>query len=341
MDRKLLSLHAKLSSILEVDLQLARKQQREAISNHESEAAGHNVGTLLDYYQALEDCWTGVRWIREVLSVSRLKTTQCGISVHHLTEWYLNQPETPDDSQYVPGGEISVLQIKSANLFKMDTMRNWNARGRDSAASDSGTLQSRQGLSRTPTTRSDPQEFGMMDMDKDGANLTNLAHVRSRLLADGPHLLNPPVSYISKTYSNSTNSIDSNENEYASNPRNNFPPESNILQVYAAYDTGLAHGTSVRIKVSTATTAREVVDLVIKQLNMAVILKGKDSPIYENEKLGSFCLVAVIGSRERCLRDDFKPLNLQNPWKKGRLFVRMKHDLLAAIEHLSKHTTLI
>jgi hypothetical protein len=26
--------------------------------------------------------------------------------------------------------------------------------------------------------------------------------------------------------------------------------------------------------------------------------------------------------RERCLRDDFRPLHLQNPWKKGRLFVR-------------------
>ena len=83
-------------------------------------------------------------------------------------------------------------------------------------------------------------------------------------------------------------------------------PESNILQVYAAYDTGLAHGTSVRIKVSPSTSAREVVDLVIKQLNMAVILKGKDRPIYENEKLDNFCLVAVIGSRERCLRDDFR-----------------------------------
>ena len=104
---------------------------------------------------------------------------------------------------------------------------------------------------------------------------------------------------------------------------------------------GLAQGTSVRIAVTTSTSAREVVDLVIKQLNMAVILKGKDGPLYENEKLRNFCLVAVIGSRERCLRDDFKPLNLQNPWKKGRLFVRMKHDLLAAIEHISRHTTML
>ena len=114
---------------------------------------------------------------------------------------------------------------------------------------------------------------------------------------------------------------------------------SSIKQPYDF--TGLAQGTSVRISVTTSTSAREVVDLVIKQLNMAIILKGKDGPLYENEKLRNFCLVAVIGNRERCLRDDFKPLNLQNPWKKGRLFVRMKHDLLAAIEHISRHTTML
>ena len=170
------------------------------------------------------------------------------------------------------------------------------------------------------------QEFGMMDLDKDtgggSADLTNLAHMRSRLLADAAGDL--PYSTTNTAYSNSTNSVDSNENEYSTNLSSSTqqyhssnlqqvqrPPETNILQVYAAYDTGLAHGTSVRIKVTTATSAREVVDLVIKQLNMAVILKGKDRPIYENEKLANFCLVAVIGNRERCLRDDFKPLNLQ------------------------------
>jgi hypothetical protein len=49
--------------------------------------------------------------------------------------------------------------------------------------------------------------------------------------------------------------------------------------------------------------------------------------------------VAVIGSRERCLRDDFRPLNLQNPWKSGKLFVRMKNDLLAAFERTSIDAT--
>lgn len=128
---------------------------------------------------------------------------------------------------------------------------------------------------------------------------------------------------------------------------------SSILQIYAAYDTGLASGTSLKLKCTQKTTAREVVNLVVKQLNMAVVLKGKvttsrygftnhltyifsqsfqDGPVYGANQLDDFCLVCLVGTRERCLRDDFKPLDLQNPWKKGKLFVRFKHDLLAAIE---------
>ncbi|XP_066594906.1 uncharacterized protein wake isoform X2 [Prorops nasuta] len=116
------------------------------------------------------------------------------------------------------------------------------------------------------------------------------------------------------------------------------PPQSGILQVFAAYETGLASGTSLKLRVTPRTTAREVVDLVVNQLNMAVRLKEQDGPIYRPDELPNFCLVAVIGARERCLRDDFKPLQLQNPWKKGRLYVRQKQDVLAALEHSSKHT---
>lgn len=113
----------------------------------------------------------------------------------------------------------------------------------------------------------------------------------------------------------------------------NHDAGSSILQIYAAYETGLSAGTSLKLKCCKHTTARELVDLVVKQLNMAVVMKGKDDPkIYGANQLEDFCLVAVIGARERCLRDDFMPLDLQHPWKKGKLFVRFKHDLLAAIE---------
>lgn len=109
--------------------------------------------------------------------------------------------------------------------------------------------------------------------------------------------------------------------------------EFSTIQVYAAYETGLTSGTSLKLHVTTETTSREVVDLVVKQLNMAVLLKGKEGPIYGERDLNEFCLVAIIGARERCLRDDFKPLQLQNPWRKGRLYVRKKMDVLAALEH--------
>ena len=108
--------------------------------------------------------------------------------------------------------------------------------------------------------------------------------------------------------------------------------EPSIIQVYTAYESGLSPGTSVKLKVTSATTVREVVNLVVKQLNMALVLKGRNGPIYRDDELETFCLVAVIGARERCLRDNFRPLLLQNPWRKGRLFVRLKTQVLAAID---------
>ncbi|KAK3092698.1 hypothetical protein FSP39_006121 [Pinctada imbricata] len=125
--------------------------------------------------------------------------------------------------------------------------------------------------------------------------------------------------------------------ENRSSPLNVDSPsgtESGVLQVYAAYDSGLLMGTRVRLHVTSKTTARDIINLVVKQLNRALTLKGKGGPIYSEDKLCDFCLVAVIsGSRERILRDDFKPLKLQNPWKDGKLYVRLKNNLLAAIQH--------
>lgn len=109
--------------------------------------------------------------------------------------------------------------------------------------------------------------------------------------------------------------------------------EPGILRVHAAYETGLDGGASIRLHVTPQTTAREVIDLVVKQLNMTAIIKEKENVVYTQEHLQQFCLVAVIGARERCLRDDFCPLKLQNPWTSGRLYVRLKNDVLAAIQH--------
>ena len=93
----------------------------------------------------------------------------------------------------------------------------------------------------------------------------NLAHVRTRLLQDGGSGVAPPPAPPdqSSSYSSLTNSVDSNDNELqydnllhdappsssSSRYLTSSSPEPNVLQVYAAYDTGLASGTSVRIQV--------------------------------------------------------------------------------------------
>ena len=49
-----------------------------------------------------------------------------------------------------------------------------------------------------------------------------------------------------------------------------------MIQVYAAYPTGLAIGTSVKLHVTVRTTAREVVDLVVQQLNLAAAIRSRN-----------------------------------------------------------------
>uniref|UniRef100_A0A1I7YP53 Fibronectin type-III domain-containing protein n=1 Tax=Steinernema glaseri TaxID=37863 RepID=A0A1I7YP53_9BILA len=100
--------------------------------------------------------------------------------------------------------------------------------------------------------------------------------------------------------------------------------DTTVIRVYAAYNCGLTKGTSVRLQVSPSTTSKEVVELVVEQISK--ITSSADPPI-------EFCLVVVIGARERRLRDDFPPLKLQNPWSKGKLFVRRRQCLLAAIQN--------
>ena len=109
-------------------------------------------------------------------------------------------------------------------------------------------------------------------------------------------------------------------------------PPPGIVRVYAAYETGLQRGACVKLQVTARTRSREVVNLVIQQLNKAAIMKGVMTHLYSEDQLDDFCLVAIIGARERVLRDSYQPLSLQNPWTKGKLYVRLKNNILAALE---------
>lgn len=59
---------------------------------------------------------------------------------------------------------------------------------------------------------------------------------------------------------------------------------------------------------------------------------------YSPEQLKHFGLVLVIDNREKWLQDDFCPLELQNPWLRGKLCVRIKEYSPLALKH-SRATT--
>lgn len=104
------------------------------------------------------------------------------------------------------------------------------------------------------------------------------------------------------------------------------------IQVYVANETGAGNSICLRLHVTTLTTASEIIDLVVNQCNRNVL--QNDGELCYNQLLNSkdFCLFAIFNNRGRCVPDNFRPLQLQNPWKKGRLFVRRTDDILTEIE---------
>lgn len=99
--------------------------------------------------------------------------------------------------------------------------------------------------------------------------------------------------------------------------------------------------------VTPGTSAREMVQLVVQEMNAVsrrVLGSGgggaeqEQCVYYSVEQLKHFGLVLVLDSREKWLQDDFCPLELQNPWLRGKLCVRIKEYSPLALKH-SRATT--
>lgn len=72
--------------------------------------------------------------------------------------------------------------------------------------------------------------------------------------------------------------------------------------------------------------------MVVQQLHKKCQDRDKSARWHDlsEQKIKDLCLVAVIGGQEKCFRDDFKPLQLQNPWRRGKLYLRLRSEALAA-----------
>lgn len=109
-------------------------------------------------------------------------------------------------------------------------------------------------------------------------------------------------------------------------------PKEGVVQIHTAGETSLPPGAAVTLHITPSTRAGEVVKMVVQQLHKKCQDRDKSARWHNlsEQKIKDLCLVAVIGGQEKCFRDDFKPLQLQNPWRRGKLYLRLRSEALAA-----------
>lgn len=278
--------------------------------------------------------WRAVRWIMDVLTFARDKQGSNGVSLKDV--WTNNSspelpsPPSPEHKKIMESGRTSPspsvkLQTKGRRHLRRCSSTSRLQINFSNLLCDTDSI-------NCGSKAHSAERLGDSNFDKD-SNYRN--SLRSSFAGSFKSLSSADVTVdedkLSIYSKDSACSIDEDcpkdsEKSLQDGLQSTPAPSQNsgIIRVYAAYETGLPSGTSVKLHITPQTTAREVVDLVVKQLNMAVILKGRGGPIYGNSQLHSFCLVATAGARERCLGDEFQPMKLQGPWLKGKLFVRRR-----------------
>ncbi|XP_074014652.1 ankyrin repeat and fibronectin type-III domain-containing protein 1-like [Numenius arquata] len=103
-------------------------------------------------------------------------------------------------------------------------------------------------------------------------------------------------------------------------------PGSVTLRVCPQYETGLSKETSVKLHITSQTSAGEVVKLVVLEMNNVSrsVLGSSAAFCYGEEQLEHFGLVFASDESEQWLPDDFLPLSLQTTQPEGQFYVRIK-----------------
>ena len=95
----------------------------------------------------------------------------------------------------------------------------------------------------------------------------------------------------------------------------------------------------VNFKINNNTTANDVIKYTLNAYDVP-FTKSSTNQRDESTNNNLYCLVIVLGCRERVLKDNYCLFNLKDPWIHGRFYIRLVHDALAALKLDKKYTTL-
>eukprot|EP00794_Sanderia_malayensis_P008924 gene8924-9876_t len=110
------------------------------------------------------------------------------------------------------------------------------------------------------------------------------------------------------------------------------------VKVYGTAEIGICNNEFAEIYVNRDTTVQDIIIRATQSIQQYAISSAKDCFELTSDNFSYITLVALSGSKERCLRDDLKLLSVQNPWERGQLFLRLKKEAFKASK-LSKSTS--
>ncbi|XP_062848336.1 ankyrin-repeat and fibronectin type III domain-containing 1 [Trichomycterus rosablanca] len=384
-----ISQYCQASAVLDLESLVTQQALREAFSESELNTAKQKHQRIQELLQQVEEVWREARWMVEVLQFARYKQQCVGVNLGSIIDFIKEnaiekKASTSSQPDYLPSPVPSpVASPAPSPAPSPESGRKYP----DSLSDDEGSLEVF--LTPDSDYSSSPRELDLLPTSHPPSYTPQPDVLCSgSVVRAGPELIDsdfvlpsrqiellritekktalcvrtssleapPPVS--TKTPSASPSRIrtrprpvralseDSGRKQNSTHSRKSC---YSTVRVYPQYDTGLPKETSVKMRVTVNTSAREMVQLAVQEINgvcariqsaarqcacpAQVCLCGTEVRVYPPEQLDHFGLVLLTEGREKGLQDDFCPLTLQNPWTHGKLCVRFKQCSPLALQH--------
>jgi hypothetical protein len=315
--------YCRMNIFIEHFITIIRYEIRQCLHEKDARVYNEQLEKLNEFQTKLDDIWRSSRWISNIATIARERQTNCGISLSHI----LNPPPPAFPSDNASDvGYHSDLGNKAIENGNGDINENIPE---EDATPPAAIRRSNFRNSKTNNNESSSHEPLSRSKSVVERGEVRLASIDKMFQEDNLYTLSESAG---KAEAVKKLQCDSTTLDYLAKKLQQNPPPprlSGIIRVFAAYDCALPKNTAIRLSITQATTAREVVALVVEQINKLTLLS--DDSDNKLPQLQDFCLVSVVGARERRLRDEFQPMRLLPPFSRGRLFVRRCDSATAAI----------
>uniref|UniRef100_A0A914ZD59 Fibronectin type-III domain-containing protein n=1 Tax=Panagrolaimus superbus TaxID=310955 RepID=A0A914ZD59_9BILA len=316
--------YCRMNIFIEHFITIIKYEIRQCLHEKDARVYNEQLEKLNEFQTKLEDIWRSARWISNIATVARERQTNCGISLSYI----LNQPPPA-----LPGDNASDVGYHSDPQNKNHEVENGNIDVTPAPTNDAPAIIRRANFRNSKTNNNDSTASSREPLSRSKSVVERgeirLASIDKMFQEDNLYTLSEAAG---KAEAANKLQSDSTTLDYLARKFHQIPSPSRlsgIIRVFAAYDCALPKNTAIRLSITQATTAREVVALVVEQINKLTLLS--DDNDNKLSQLQDFCLVSVVGARERRLRDEFQPMRLLPPWTRGRLFVRRCDSATAAI----------